>query len=65
MVYGFSLTEKIYKVFKGKILLKKLTYIPQDSVYFDMDDFGNITAVQQYSNLSTSKGLNKSKFILQ
>lgn len=63
MSFGFSITEKIYKIINGKMVIHKLTSIPQDSIIFNMNDFGDILSVQQYSN-SKLVPLSIEKFIL-
>ncbi|MCW8830234.1 MAG: DUF935 family protein, partial [Gammaproteobacteria bacterium] len=51
--YGFSLTEKVFKIFpkgeyKGKIGIKALKTRPPHGFEFDIDDFGNIIAIRQH-----------------
>ena len=64
MIYGFSIFEKIYKVVNGKMVLKRLTSIPQDSIIFDLDYYGNVTSINQYANMNLLKPLNKDKFLI-
>lgn len=49
---GFSMVEKTYKLIEvdGKAWagIKNLTLKPFDTIYFDLDDFGNLEAVHQY-----------------
>ena len=48
MVYGFSVTEKIYQYEKGKIYLKKLVTAPPDSIEFNITKYGDILSVKQF-----------------
>lgn len=48
MIYGFSVTEKIYEYNSGKIWLKKLVTAPPDSIEFNMTKFGDIISVNQF-----------------
>jgi len=60
MIYGFSLTEKVYEYSDGHIWLKKLITVPPDSVEFDLSVYGDIKNVIQYSDKGQQTiGINK------
>lgn len=63
MEFGFSLSEQIYKIVDDKVVLSKLSQVPPDTLKFEQDEFGNITAIMQESRTG-EKPLPIEKFVL-
>lgn len=63
--YGFSVTEKIFdKNEEGKIVLKRLLTVAPDDISFETDPFGQLTAICQAGNKTSTDKIPLGKFIV-
>jgi len=51
--YGFSVTEKIYEAHEGKLWLKRLVTAAPHDIQFAVNEFGEITGLDQYGAART------------
>jgi SPP1 gp7 family putative phage head morphogenesis protein len=51
--YGFSVTEKIYEPADGKLWLKKLVTAAPHDISFKVNEFGEVTGIDQYGAMRT------------
>jgi SPP1 gp7 family putative phage head morphogenesis protein len=63
--YGFSVTEKVYEPYDGKLWLKKLSTVSPHDIQFKMNEYGELLAIQQMGNVTNKvEDLPLGKFVL-